>query len=421
MADVRPLRALRYTPQLDLGALLCPPFDVVSPQQVEALRRQSPYNAIHLEVPGHGDEAYQEAAATLQRWQSQKIVAVDPDPAFYMLEQQFTHQGAILQRRALMARVRLLPWEEGIILPHEHTLKAPKEDRLRLLRALRVQVSPVFGLYQETQDTTTSIAGDEGWEELATFQDAERNRYRLLRTTSQDRVEAITKAFAPLRIYIADGHHRYETGLAYRDERRTPIWTGEEPENFVLMGLVAAQAPGLLLLPLHQLVKSPVPLEMALDRLMPFLDIETVPTLEALLALLAQRGKGVTTIGLASSSSPDFYLMSALDLEAVSRLLPPDSPPQWRTVDAAVARYVVIAHGLGVQVARDSKELSYTPDAHEALHRVKSGEFSYALFVNPAPLSQVISLADAGVRMPPKSTYFYPKIPAGALFYPFHL
>jgi len=320
-----------------------------------------------------------------------------------------------------MARVRLLPWEEGIILPHEHTLKAPKEDRLRLLRALRVQVSPVFGLYQETQDTTTSIAGDEGWEELATFQDAERNRYRLLRTTSQDRVEAITKAFAPLRIYIADGHHRYETGLAYRDERRTPIWTGEEPENFVLMGLVAAQAPGLLLLPLHQLVKSPVPLEMALDRLMPFLDIETVPTLEALLALLAQRGKGVTTIGLASSSSPDFYLMSALDLEAVSRLLPPDSPPQWRTVDAAVARYVVIAHGLGVQVARDSKELSYTPDAHEALHRVKSGEFSYALFVNPAPLSQVISLADAGVRMPPKSTYFYPKIPAGALFYPFHL
>jgi len=425
MADVRPLRALRYAPGLDLGSLICPPFDVITSADYEALRRASPYNAVHLELPQDGEQRYAQAAALFREWRKQGVLVPTSAPTFYLLEQRFWHRGAMLRRRALMALVHLEPWEAGVVRPHEDTLRQPKEDRLLLLRALRAQISPVFGLFPDQRGKVQALLEGEGWEELARFRGPDDQRYALFRLASPQKEEALRQALSSLPIYIADGHHRYETALLYREERRAqaPAWTGEEPENFVLMGLVAAEDPGLVLLPIHRLVRSAVPLEMALERLMRAFDVEAVPTLEALLSLMAQRGRAVTVVGLACAQSPDLYLLSALDPEAVARLLPPDSPRQWRHIAAAVAQHAVIAYALGIDEAqvREGEGVHYTKDAHEALRLVREGKFAYALFLEPPRPSQVMAVADAGARMPPKSTYFYPKLPAGLLFYAFDL
>ncbi len=421
MAEIRPFRPLRYAPDLDLGALICPPFDVISNDDYQALQALSPYNAVHLELPMGGQDRYQQASRRLQEWRRQGVLVTEETPSFYLLEQGFRHQGADLRRQALMCLVRLEPWEVGAVRPHEDTLRAPKEDRLRLLRALRTQVSPVFGLYPDPQGEVRALLEGKGWQEVARFRDRQGQDYALYRLADPHQAQAVREALAPLPLYIADGHHRYETALLYRGERQAqaPSWTGEEPENFVLMGLVAAQDPGLLLLPLHRLVRSEVPLEGALARLLTIFDVETVPDLQTLLHLMAQRGKAVTVIGLAAAQSPDLYLLWALDREAVARLLPPHAPRQWQHIGAAVAQHAVMAYALGVEEGRvqEGEDVQYTKDPQEALRLVREGRFAYALFLNPPQTAQVMAVADVGARMPPKSTYFYPKLPAGLLMY----
>ncbi|HXG42016.1 MAG TPA: DUF1015 domain-containing protein [Dehalococcoidia bacterium] len=423
MAEVRPLRALRYAPHLDLGLAICPPFDVISPQQRQRLASLSPYNAVRLELPQDGGDPYGTAAELLHRWRAEGILQRDDRPALYVLEQSFVVQGREYRRRALFARVRLVPWEEGAVRPHEHTLRPPKEDRLRLLRALRTQVSPVFGLCRDQRGALASLLDDAaGREPLARFAGPEGCRCALWALEDEGVALHLAQALADESIYIADGHHRYETGLAYLEERRSQAecWTGEEPENFVLMGLVAAQDPGLLLLPLHRLVRSDVPLERALEALVSLFDIETVPSLGHLLGAIGQRGRAITTFGLASAESPDLYLLSVLDVAAVTSFMPAGSPRQWAHIDTAVVQHAVLGPvlGIGEDRVREGEVVQYTTDAEDALRQVREGKFRYAFFVGPARPAQIMSVADAGARMPPKSTYFYPKLPAGLVMYP---
>jgi uncharacterized protein (DUF1015 family) len=424
MAEVRPFRALRFSAGIGLGSVICPPFDVISTEEQDALYERSPYNAVRLELPRGNGDRYQRAATTLRSWVAQGVLKQDHSPAFYLLEQGFTHRGRQYRRRALFGRVGLEPWETGVVRPHERTLGPPKEDRLNLLRAVRANISPIFGLYDDPDGEIGAILQrtTERIPPLARFQDPEGLEYVLWRLDELGFIRVIQERLAGRTIYIADGHHRYETALLYRDERHRQAkeWTGEEPENFVLMGLVAATDPGLTLLPLHRLVRSPVPLDRALEALMPVFDIELVSSLPRLLELLEERGKAITTLGMAAAGSPDLYLLSALDVEAIARLLPPDAPRQWAHIDTAVLQVAVLSPALGVDEAQVQRgeAVQYTEDAEEALALVRQGHFDYAFFVNPARPRQIMKVADAGQRMPPKSTYFYPKLPAGLLINP---
>lgn len=423
MADVRPLRALRYAPEIDLGRAVCPPFDVISPRERERLLALSPYNAVRLELPQGDNDPYGEAARLLGRWLAEGLLVRDPSPSLYVLEQSFPHEGRSYRRRALFARVRLEPWEAGVVRPHEGTLRPPKEDRLRLLRALRTQLSPVFGLCRDREGALRSLLGDDCLgEPLARFQDMEGCRCSFWRLEDVDASHHLQRALATETIYIADGHHRYETGLAYREERRAQAreWTGEEPENFVLMGLVAADDPGLVLLPLHRLVQSDVPLERALESLTGLFDMEVAPSLGHLLRAIRERGKALTTLGMASADSPDLYLLSVLDVDAVAALMPPGSPRQWVHIDTAVLQHAVLGPvlGIGEERVKEAQVVQYTTDAEDALRQVRQGKCRYAFFVGPARPAQIMAVADAGARMPPKSTFFYPKLPAGLVMYP---
>ncbi|HEU4760464.1 MAG TPA: DUF1015 domain-containing protein [Dehalococcoidia bacterium] len=424
MADVRPFRALRYSPAVDLATAICPPYDIISPHEQDALYDRSPHNAVRLELArGEGDERYANAARALSGWVREGTLRRDEAPTFYLYRQSFRHEGRTHHRHILFARLRLEEWGRGVVLPHERTFGAPKEDRLRLLRAARLQTSPVYLLYRDSQARIRPVLEEAaGRAPFASFASPDGQQHALWRIDEPDANQALADAFRPETLYVADGHHRYETALAYRDERRAAAreWTDDEPENFVLAALTAAGDPGLLVLPIHRLINAGGPLSVALERLGQLFDVEVAPSSATLPADLTERGRLAPAFGLAAAGSPDAYLLSLRDRAAVDRVLPAETSPTWRALDSTIADYAVIRHALGLTEAQtsDIDTLWFSEDAEEALAAVRAARARYAVLLNPVPVARILAVADAGERMPQKSTYFYPKVPTGLVFNP---
>jgi uncharacterized protein (DUF1015 family) len=313
--------------------------------------------------------------------------------------------------------VRLEEWDKAIIKPHEHTLSGPKADRLDLLRATRTQVSPVYCLYRAKQDVTplAAIAG----QPLYDFE-ADGQRHILSAITADADVAAIAKHLAECDVYIADGHHRYETALKYRDEcrARTASWTGEEPENFVLMALTEAADPGLLVLPTHRML-APMSLpDGMMSKLERYFSVEFIAMAdgnpaEALARLAAATGStAFLAVGLEPSA---LHLLILKDRAAIERLMPADQPESWKRLDVSVLQYAILDHIFGIDDAAlvAGGAVSYTQDARLACANVDSGAASVAFLLNATPVDQVLAVSDDGGRMPQKSTFFYPKLPTG--------
>jgi len=423
MADVRPFRALRYAPGLDLSNAISPPFDIISPDQQRALHERSPYNAVRVELAYDGNGGrYERASESLLRWREDGTLLRDETPAFYLYDQQFEHDGIPYRRRLILARLRLEPWDRGIVLPHEQTFGAPKEDRLRLLRAIRTNTSPVFLIYRDhDRQIEASLDHLASTAPVAEFIGDDGQTHTLRRIDDPRAVEALTNSFEIETLYIADGHHRYETALAYREERRAAAveWTGDEPENFALVALASAADPGLLVLPIHRVTAAGIPLTEALNRIDGLFAVEKQPSLEALETRLGA-ARGATAFGLVSADSEELYLVSVSDPLAVDELLPQDRSTAWRSLAYAIANHVILGHILGLQESQmsDYNSLWFTEDAAEALRDVRGARARYALLMNPVPVTRVLDVADSGERMPQKSTFFYPKVPTGLVFNP---
>jgi len=423
MADVRPFRALRYAPGLDLEQVICPPFDIISPEQQRALHQRSQYNAVRVELAYEDNGTrYERAAEALRRWRNDGTLLRDEPPAFYLYDQQFEHGGSRYRRRLIFARLRLESWDRGIVLPHEQTFGAPKEDRLRLLRAIRTNTSPVFLIYRDhDRQIEVLLERPAASQPIAEFTDDDDQTHTIRRIDGPRTIETLTNTFELETLYIADGHHRYETALAYRDEGRASAsdWTGAEPENFALAALASADDPGLLVLPIHRVTSAGVPLSEALKRMAGLFAVDarsSVQDLEQNLAAL----RGTPVFGLASGESEDFLVLTVADPKAVDALLPQGRSPTWRSLDYAIANHVVLQRILGLEESQmsDYNALWFTEDVTAAVHHVLSGRARYALLLNPVPVARVLDVADAGERMPQKSTFFYPKVPTGLVFNP---
>jgi len=434
VADVRPFRGLRYRPgaAANLGELLAPPFDVISPEAQRFLLQRHPANIVRLELGEKrpddtpGDNRYTRAAATLSRWLAEGILAIDAQPRLYVYDQEFFQSGSLLRRRSLFAGVRLEPWNKGVVLPHEHTMTAPKEDRLQLLRQCRASFSPVFALYRDPDGTLRSAIGRvDGTAPLVQAREPGGERHTLYGLADEASVAAIHDLFRERTLYIADGHHRYETALAYRDEKRTSDWTGEEPENFAFMALTAAEDAGLVVLPFHRLVRLATVPDDLTDRFEgPFLVEDLGPAraghpLRDALTRLGEAGKEGPAYVAVGPGPSRLRLLRPRDPEALAASLPPGTPPAWRTLDVALLQYAVLDGLLGIDAARlaGGDALEYTADGADALEAVASGRAPLAFLVNPTPVEQVLAVADAGERMPQKSTFFYPKLATGLVMY----
>jgi uncharacterized protein (DUF1015 family) len=433
LAEICPFRGLRYHPGQvgDLARVIAPPFDAISSVEQRALHDRSPHNIVRLEYgeahpdDGEHNNRYTRAAATLAQWLDSGVLLQDDGPAFYVYDQEFEHAGARYRRRALLTRVGLEDWAKGAVRPHEHTMSRPKEDRLRLLRACRANTSPIFALYRDPQGAVSSALQDatSSRSPLAVAE-AAKERHTLWPLSEEKVQRWLQQQFAPASLYIADGHHRYETALAYRDEQRAAAasWTSHEPENFVFAGLTAAEDPGLLILPIHRLVQLPQVDDNVLERLRQYVAVEEIAPAQShsestprrLLELMAERGKSASVFGLCWPRER-LFLLTAEDPDGLVARFCPECPTQWRTLDVAVLEFALLRTSLGVEPKRieEGGSVAITPDADKAWQEVQAGRYSAAFLLNPVPVDRMLTVADAGQRMPPKTTFFYPKLATG--------
>jgi uncharacterized protein (DUF1015 family) len=416
MAEIQPLRSLHY----DLGKtgglqdVLAPPYDVIDADLREDLVARSPYNVVTIDLP-QGDDPYADAAARLQHWRASGVVTEDPEPAIWALAQDYTGpDGRRRTRTGFLARVRVTEYGPGTIRPHERTHPGPREDRLRLTRATKTNLSPIFSLYSDPSNQATASLNQQtaAAERYAQTTDDDGTVNRLWRIGDQRAIETITQALAPQELLIADGHHRYETARVYADEIG-----GEGPHRYVLMCLVALQDPGLTIFPTHRLVNGLTPdqHETLADALRSNFDIEPLNNTSE----LAPPENDKLEIGYIDAHFRKPFMLTLKDGAIADAALPDHAEP-YRRLDTAVLEALILKGALGMTDERiDHLDgLGYARDFDQALTSIESGEYDAAFFMAPTPVQRVQRVAEAGESMPPKSTYFYPKVPTGLLFNP---
>jgi uncharacterized protein (DUF1015 family) len=416
MVDVQPLRALHYDLEKvgSLGDVVSPPYDVIDPQQREDLASRSPYNVVGIDLPA-GDDPYANAARLLEEWQRAGAVVRDDEPALWALTQDFdAPDGRRLTRRGFFCRVRVEEYGPGRIRPHERTHPGPKEDRLNLTRATRANLSPIFSLYSDPGNAAWSALEPHtvgaAWGEVTDQGTAN----RLWRIADPGAIEAVQDALRDAELLIADGHHRYETARVYADEVG-----GEGEHRYVLMCLVSLQDEGLAVFPTHRLVDGLAgdqdKIEALTATLRDLFDIVEIDKSE----LRPPDGVGPLTMGYIDSHFKRAFRLTLKD-QAVADTALADFPEPYRTLDTAVLEALILKGPLGLTEDDIShlNGLGYSRTDEEALQMIESGEYDAAFFLRASPVEQVRAIADAGVNMPPKSTFFYPKVLTGLLFNP---
>ncbi|MDQ6730397.1 MAG: DUF1015 domain-containing protein [Actinomycetota bacterium] len=413
MADVLALQTLRY--DLDrtggLQDVVAPPYDVIDAEQRAALESRSLYNIVRIDLPEGGEDRYDRAAAQLAAWKQEGVIIRDDQPALWTLRQDYTGpDGRARTRNGFFARVRVEEYGRGRIRPHERTHPGPKQDRLRLTRATRTNLSPIFSLYSDpTGGAMRALIGAEPWAQTT---DADGTVNRLARVSDPKAIAAASAALADTELLIADGHHRYETARVYADEIG-----GEGPHRYVLMCLVALEDPGLTVFPTHRLVRGlsheqHQTLAEALRR-----DFEIAP-LDGRAALAPESGDTVR-IGYLDSHFRRPYLLTLKDPAIADAALRDHAEP-YRRLDTAVLEAVILKGALGF-TDHDIDELNglgYARDFDQALELIDGGAYDAAFFMAPTPVTRVQAVAASGESMPPKSTYFVPKVGTGLVFNP---
>jgi uncharacterized protein (DUF1015 family) len=419
MARVEPLAALHYDPAVagPLQALAAPPYDVIDPAQRAQLAARSPYNVVAIDLPEDpdGGDPYAHAARVLDGWRADGAVVRDDEPALWALVQDYTApDGRRLTRHGLFARVRVEDYGPGTIRPHERTHPGPKEDRLRLTRATRANLSPIFSLYSDPElRAWRALEPGTSAEPFGEVVDDDGTRNRLWRVADRDAIAAVRDALADVELLIADGHHRYETARVYAEEVG-----GEGPHRYVLMCLVALQDEGLTVFPTHRLVsglRGTDKPEALATTLRAAFDLAPVPIDEL---VPPADGDGIQMGYLDSHFRRPFRL--TLRDQAIADEALPGMPEPYRRLDTAVLEAIVLRGALGLSEDDIShlRGLGYARSFREARALVESGTFDAGFFLRGIPVAQIREIAAAGVTMPPKSTYFFPKVPTGLLFHP---
>jgi uncharacterized protein (DUF1015 family) len=416
MADVEPLRALHYDLNRTGGlqGVVAPPYDVIDAAQRADLEARSPYNVVRIDLPT-GIHPYDNAARLLEAWRDEGVIVRDEAPAVWPLEQRFTGpDGEARTRTGFLARVRVENYGPGRIRPHERTHPGPKADRLRLTRATRANLSPIFSLFDDpdgavTEALATATNDAAPWGESS---EADGTVNRLWRIADPAIIATIHDALDTSELLIADGHHRYETARVYAEEIG-----GEGPQRYVLMCLVALEDPGLTVFPTHRLLRDlrPDQHEALADAIRRDFDIQRLDSTDELVPAYGQPVR----LGYIDAHFRQPWMLTLKD-QAIADAALADHAAPYRRLDTAVLEVLILKGALGM--TDDDIDhlagLSYARDFEQALGLVQDGDYDAAFFVAATPIDQVREVAAAGESMPPKSTYFFPKVPTGLVFNP---
>lgn len=407
MADVVPFHGLRYDESKagPLGDVISPPYDVISDAERETLYGRSPYNAVRLEEgreepdDGAANNKYTRAKETLEDWIAKGVLKIDTSPAFYLYDHYFMSGGRRIRRRGFLGALRLYQEGRGIVRPHERTFPKAKTDRLKLLRATRTNTSPVFGMYADEKGAVASAL--EAWmvrgpARLVADGRVGDERHLLWAVDDRPVTEKLTAALKDQRVYLADGHHRYETGLAYLKEEieAGKIDFDEDSTHFILAYLCALDDPGLQIFATHRVVREA---NAALDEIVPrSFDVAPIER-----GALEDTQPGIVLVrdGTFAQLTPK----PDLDLSAM--------PESWRTLPVAQAEELLLepARKLGAEV-------TYEHDTERAIAAARDG--ATTILLRPVDAATLKRVADSWERLPQKTTYFYPKVPAGLVLRP---
>ena len=420
MANIKAFRGMRYNTEKagKLAELCCPPYDIISESERLAFIDSNEYNVIRLELPKDGDDVYRTAGEVLDAWRKQGVLIHEDKPAVYIYEEEFNAYNKRRSIKGIIARVKIEEFSKGVILPHEFTLSKAKADRFNLMKATNCNFSQIYALYMDEEHTTLNTidalsAGDPDCK----FTDGDRITHKLWIITDEDVIAKLVADFAGRRLYIADGHHRYETALNYRDYcRENGISKPGDPQDYQMIYLVDMEHPGLVVFPTHRMVRDLKKFDRnnvlsACEQYFEITCYKNVSNLNSKLSEQYKLGKKAFAFYVGKG---EWYLLVLRDIEVMNKALPGLSSAS-RQLDVSVLHTLILEKVMGIDKENMANQtnLTYTKFFEEAIMKVDSGEFQCSFILNPTRVTEIRDVAAAGEKMPQKSTYFYPKMITG--------
>lgn len=419
MAVIKAYKGLRFNCEKagKIDELVCPPYDIINDEQREGYIQTNPHNIIRLELP-KGENRYAQASEILESWLNDGILVKEDKPAIYIYEEEFTAYGERKSIKGIICRVKIEEFSKGVILPHEFTLSKAKEDRLNLMKSTNCNFSQIYSLYMDDgKNTLGKIDALSAKEADIQLTDGEGVTHRMWIITDENAIAEICDDFTERKLYIADGHHRYETALNYRNYQRE---NGKAVEgdacDYQMMMLVDMEHPGLVVFPTHRLVRDLADFnaEKAMESCKEFFDIteySDIATIESNLMELYNQGKKAYAF---YSGNKSYKLLVLKSMDIIEKLLP-NASKATQELDVTVLHTLILEKVFGIDPENMAKQinLTYTKIFDEAISSVDSGKAQCAFILNPTRVSEIRDVASNGEKMPQKSTYFYPKMITG--------
>ena len=420
MAEIKPFRGMRYNTELagEIAQLCCPPYDIISEEERLSYIAENEYNVIRLELPKEGEDVYKTAGEILDLWRDKGILVHEDKPAIYVYEEEFNAYNKRSSIKGIIARVKVEEFSKGVILPHEFTLSKAKTDRFNLMKATNCNFSQIYALYMDDEHTTLNTI-----DELSDrapdqkFTDNDHITHKLWVITDEKVIEKLVNDFTDRKLYIADGHHRYETALNYRNYcRENGISKEGDPQDYQMIYLVDMQHPGLVVFPTHRMVRDLKSFDKkaVLKGCEEYFDITRFNSVGNINSELAkQYKKGEKAFGFYCGKG-EWYLLVLKDIEVMEKVLPELSAAS-QQLDVSVLHSLILEKTMGIDKENMANQinLTYTKFFEEAIMKVDKGEFQCSFILNPTRVTEIRDVAAAGEKMPQKSTYFYPKMITG--------
>ena len=429
MADIRPFRGVHYNESRiqDWSEVICPPYDIISLREQQELYLKSEYNYIRIEsgreLPQDTtkDNKYTRSTAIFHQWLEEGILRTDDTPSLYLHDHYFSRRNRQYKRRSLVTRVRLEEWDKMVIRPHEGTLTEARGDRLSLLFAIRANTSPILAMYEDSGIQITSMLGNQAQQQplVRTKMDSG-EKHDMWMINDIQVMEKIQNILSNRPLYIADGHHRYESALAYRQEQRNYSGSdsGSEAFNYVMMSLVEFSDPGLMILAPHRLVRG-IPkssIDGLFGKLKAFFSIEEIdlkhPEIWARIEDVLTH-TSIPKIVLYGINLESLFILTLNNREEVSTMMPYFHSDIYKNLDVSIVDHIILENLLALSSEKERESLAFSYDMHDAVEKVRIQEYQIALLLSPVKPGMIKSISDAGDKMPRKSTYFYPKSPSG--------
>jgi len=432
MVEIIPFKGVRYNQNRvkDLAAVICPPYDIIPPGMQDDLYERDIHNFVRIEynrqtpLDNEHDSRYTRAFSAIKEWIEQGVLEFEKAPSLYLHEHSFSLNNREFRRRNLLACVRLEEWGTRKIRPHENIIPRAKSDRMSMLYACRANTSPILSMYRDEGGAINRL-----YERLMQSKPAVELRddageaHRMWIIGQSDDIKELQQRLTDQPIYIADGHHRYDSALTFRREMISREQT--TGYNYVLMSLIAFDDPGLVILPPHRLVKGVTLSEIAglKAQLEKYFDLEEFPLSDssvwekvdaALAGISFDRPSSLAVYGLHGDK---ITLLTVKDQPAIDRLMPDSHGQTYRKLDVSIVDHIILEKMLSYEKDGDKVQLEYSYNRLEAVQKVKEQQFQMVFILNPVRPEIIKDVADIGDRMPRKSTYFYPKSPAGLVFY----